>query len=182
MSEDLKETIKRLIDLHGRSASRIAEELNLQGITTPTGKVWTRKNVSTYISRNLKSYEPRHPTGATAEVSTGVPGDSTGVPGDSVEVPKDRTLESLEDLHWKDVLQDMAVWWEQNRGAVIRVASAPPAFKKPRKNSGIHCSEEILKRAMKQAKLEKDKTGGSLSRLVELLLWKYLGEPEDVLE
>lgn len=57
-----------------------------------------------------------------------------------------------------------------------------PRFKKPRSNSGILLNDEIKKRALEKAKADPDATGGSLSGLVELLLWRYIGSPSDVVE
>ena len=57
-----------------------------------------------------------------------------------------------------------------------------PRFRKPRTNSGILLNENIRKRALEKAKADPDATGGSLSGLVELLLWRYIGSPSDVVE
>ncbi|AFM26097.1 hypothetical protein Desti_3445 [Desulfomonile tiedjei DSM 6799] len=57
-----------------------------------------------------------------------------------------------------------------------------PRFKYPRVNSGMTCNAEIRRRALAKAKSDPDGTGGSLSSLIELLLWKYLGCPPDVVE
>jgi hypothetical protein len=57
-----------------------------------------------------------------------------------------------------------------------------PRFKPPRINTGIICNAEIRKRASAKAKADPNVTGGSLSSLTELLLWKYLGCPSDVVK
>ena len=57
-----------------------------------------------------------------------------------------------------------------------------PTFKEPRSNSGFLCNEEVRKRALQKAKADPRATGGSLSSLIELLLWRYVGSPEDVVE
>lgn len=57
-----------------------------------------------------------------------------------------------------------------------------PRFKPPRINTGIICNAEIRKRASAKAKADYQATGGSLSSLTELLLWKYLGCPADVVK
>jgi len=57
-----------------------------------------------------------------------------------------------------------------------------PTFKDPRINSGFLCNAEIRKRALQKAKADPRATGGSLSSLIELLLWRYVGSPEDVIE
>ncbi|MFC1836005.1 hypothetical protein ACFL2Q_15010 [Thermodesulfobacteriota bacterium] len=57
-----------------------------------------------------------------------------------------------------------------------------PRFKSPRVNSGFTCNDEIRERASVKAKIDPHGTGGSLSSLIELLLWKYIGCPSDVVE
>ena len=64
------------------------------------------------------------------------------------------------------------------------ISSLPrrPTFKEPRTNSGFLCNEEIRKRALAKAKADPRATGGSLSSLIELLLWRFVGSPDDVIE
>ena len=57
-----------------------------------------------------------------------------------------------------------------------------PKFRGPRVNSGFTCNDEIRGRASTKARTDPHGTGGSLSSLIELLLWKYLGCPSDVIE
>jgi hypothetical protein len=58
-----------------------------------------------------------------------------------------------------------------------------PRFKGPRLNTGITIRAEIKKRALERAKSDPDGTGGgSLSGLIELLLWVFLGQPEDIID
>ena len=57
-----------------------------------------------------------------------------------------------------------------------------PRFASPRTNSGFTCNTEIRRRASKKAQADPHGTGGSLSQLIELLLWKYVGCPPDVIE
>jgi len=58
-----------------------------------------------------------------------------------------------------------------------------PRFKGPRINTGITIRAEIRSRALARAKADPDGTGGgSLSGLIELLLWVFLGQPEDVID
>jgi hypothetical protein len=58
-----------------------------------------------------------------------------------------------------------------------------PRFKGPRINTGITIRAEIRNRALERAKADPDGTGGgNLSGLIELLLWVFLGQPEDVID
>ena len=65
---------------------------------------------------------------------------------------------------------------------LLDVTERRPIFVGKTRNSGIRINEVILERAVGKAKQEKTQTGGNLSQLVEWLLWKYLGEPKDVVE
>ena len=50
-------------------------------------------------------------------------------------------------------------------------------------NTGITIRAEIRNRALARAKADPDGTGGgNLSGLIELLLWVFLGSPEDVID
>ena len=58
-----------------------------------------------------------------------------------------------------------------------------PRFRGPRINTGITIRAEIRNRALARAKADPDGTGGgNLSGLIELLLWVFLGSPEDVID
>jgi len=58
-----------------------------------------------------------------------------------------------------------------------------PRFKGPRVNTGISVRAEIRDRALERAKADPDGTGGgTLSGLIEVLLWVFLGQPEDVID
>ena len=58
-----------------------------------------------------------------------------------------------------------------------------PRFKGPRVNTGISIRAELRKRALERAKADPDGTGGgNLSGLIELLIWVFLGSPEDVID
>ena len=58
-----------------------------------------------------------------------------------------------------------------------------PKFRGPRVNSGIAINAEIKRRAVERAKADPDGTGGgNLSGLIELLLWTFLGCPDDVVD
>lgn len=58
-----------------------------------------------------------------------------------------------------------------------------PKLRGPRVNTGISINSEIRLRALARAKADPDGTGGgNLSGLIELLLWMFLGCPEDVID
>ncbi len=73
-------------------------------------------------------------------------------------------------------------WWRERQDETMILSPSRPVFKGPRRNSGFHINAEILKRARRSSKKDKVRTGGSMSLLMELLLWEYIGRPEDLLE
>lgn len=97
---------------------------------------------------------------------------------DHTEVTSETTSTELQS-HEIEVLKEMIRAYRANR---LDMSLVRPRFKKPRTNSGILVNDEIKRRALEMAKADPDATGGSLSGLVELLLWKYIGSPSDVVE
>jgi hypothetical protein len=78
-----------------------------------------------------------------------------------------------------EVLREIIQTYRANR---LDLFVGRPRFKRPRSNSGILLNNEIKKRASEKARADPEATGGSLSGLVELLLWRYIGSPSDVVE
>ncbi|MBM3299038.1 MAG: hypothetical protein FJY85_03690 [Deltaproteobacteria bacterium] len=89
-------------------------------------------------------------------------------------------------LELKETLQELCRWWSEQQGEPMKTTTRPVfAFRdrgadgrEKRRNTGIFCHEAILDRAGEKAKAEHM----SLSQLVELLLWRWIGEPQDVVE
>ncbi len=155
---------EELVAEHGKDWKKIAEVLNKLGVRTPRGSVWTRDGARNFhrslVTKNRVTYPPEE---ATSPIITH-------------QLPEWLDADAWQDLH--DMLQS----WKIKRKEDMVESQYRPMFRGKRRNSGIHVNEIILRRAMKKAKLEKARTGGSLSRLVEFLLWQYLGAPADVLE
>ncbi len=81
-----------------------------------------------------------------------------------------------------ETLKEMVEWWKARESAAIEGAVRRPLFIGKTRNTGIRINEVILDRALRKARQEKLKTGGSLSQLVEWLLWLYAGSPMDIVE
>jgi hypothetical protein len=97
---------------------------------------------------------------------------------DTREVTPDTTPVQLQSDEI-EVLREIIQTYRANK---LDLSLGRPRFKKPRSNSGILLNDEIRKRALEIAKSDPDATGGSLSALVEILLWRYIGSPSDVVE
>jgi hypothetical protein len=79
--------------------------------------------------------------------------------------------------HEVEELKELIVWWRAHKGGKWGTLGEIPVFKGPRKKTSFFCNEEIAMRGAIVAREE----GYSLSRLVEILLWRHLGRPQDVL-
>jgi len=79
-------------------------------------------------------------------------------------------------------LRELLQWWRRWKKDPLAHIVSRPVFKGPRKNTGVVISEALLERAMRKAKRDRARTRGSMSGLVELLLWQYIGQPSDVLD
>jgi hypothetical protein len=80
-----------------------------------------------------------------------------------------------------DILKEIVQAYKDHRLDFSQLPRCP-RFKHPKLNSGIRLNDEIRKRCLERAKSDPDGTGGSLSSLIELLLWTFLGCPPDVVE
>lgn len=81
-----------------------------------------------------------------------------------------------------DTLKEMIEWWKSREAASMDAAGRRPLFAGETKNTGVRINKVILERAVEKSKLERAKTGGNLSQLMEWLLWIYIGSPDDVVE
>lgn len=166
-----KDLISRLQDLvseHGHDWKAIARVLNEEKLPTLKEGQWNATNARVFYTRATEN--KAQPTLGKAAPHT------QGLPKPPQEFPK-----WLDDSALRD-LRDLLRWWRERKGEPAASPQQRPIFKGKRRNTGVHVNETILLRAMDRAKIDKVRTGGSLSLLVEWLLWRYLGEPEDVLE
>ncbi len=100
----------------------------------------------------------------------------------------DATAKELAQFYESGGLKEMMDWWRQHKE---RGAAGEPAFEGPRpviggghgkQTANITVDREILARAITKAKREAEKTGGTLSLLVELLLFRYIGSPDELIQ
>jgi hypothetical protein len=162
--DQLTRMFEELVAEHGKDWKRIADLLNNLGARTFRGAAWTRDGARSFYRSAITKDRgiSQHPPRAFPTIPHILP-------------------EWLDDDAWQD-LHEMLLAWKSRKGTEIIPPQYRPMFRGNRRNSGIHVNEIILKRAMKKAKLDRARTGGSLSRLVEFLLWQYIGSPADVLE
>jgi hypothetical protein len=172
--QELVAVVMPLVKEPGRNWEAIATSLNRKGITTIKGDAWTANNLRVFVSRNL----PR-------DLVEDSPVDAREIAQESVDNSPLPTL-SQALAEWLDgaALADLRSLLEEWRASRVlpKTRGPVPMFKAPRRNSGFHINAEILKRAAVRVESDRAGTGGSLSKLVELLLWEFLGRPEDVIE
>lgn len=166
--------INELVRLYGHEWKTIAGELNDLGISTLKGKPWTDQSVRAFFTRAASKER------AISETSPPDVGGSAIQPTPSQEIPQ-----ALPDWLDKTALSDLRAvldWWRERQEETMILSPSRPVFKGDRRNSGFHINAEILKRATEKLKRDKVRTGGSMSLLMELLLWEYIGRPQDLLE
>jgi len=159
--KQLIEKFTALVAEHGWKWKKITQELNKAKITTLKGQSWSTDNAERFYKRHcIQNQQP----------------DSKTLPLVSQGLPE------WMDSAAQDDLKALLEWWRQKKSSPLGEIQARPVFKGKRRNSGFHVNDSILKRAMEKVKTDKVRTGGSLSMLVELLLWQYIDSPEDLLE
>lgn len=145
----------------GKDWSGLAEELNRRGIRSISKRPFTPNNLQHYCQRQKITFQI----------------DMNILKG-SHEGQKDRSPLTADET---GTVREIISWWKSRRMGLDEIERRP-LFKGNTRNTGIKINEELLQRAVEKAKKERLKTGGSLSGLVEFLLWKYLDEPDDLLE
>lgn len=83
------------------------------------------------------------------------------------------------------VMRDVIQWWQQGgQKTMQRLTNVPledlkarPTFPGKKTNSGIRVNDRLFRAAVEKCKTAEaaPRTGGSLSSLIEVLLWGYLG-------
>ena len=160
--QQLIEEFRALVSEHGHDWTKISRLLNERKLGTLTGGKWNNDNARSFYRRHVSENAAKGP--AKKDEPPKVPSVTS-----PLGLPEWMNSEAMEDL------RDLLEWWRQKKSSPLREIQARPVFKGTRRNSGFHINAEILKRAMKKVKTDKVRTGGSLSMLVELLLWQYIG-------
>lgn len=160
LSKSILETAQG-IGFDGKDWTGLAEALNQRGVRTASGRPFTPTNLQHYCQRQKLSFEI----------------DLSGLKS-SYEGQKDLSPLSSEEVA---SLREIMAWWK-SRKMGLKEVERRPIFRGETRNTGIKINRELLNRALQKAKKERLRTGGSLSGLVEWLLWKYLDEPDDLIE
>src|SRR5271157_4874507 len=169
----------------------LCTELNRRGIRSSRGSEWTPQGLSNICNRHglFKGKAESRPA-ALATQNT-IP-EEPAEPAVHVSTPQPKLLqpESLQlDVDTIATLKEIVVWWkaEGSKMAMQNVTweSEPPkptyravfpGGKDAKANTGIRINKRLLNDALAKAKSPEEmiKTGGSLSPLIERLLWEYL--------
>ncbi len=170
----------------------LAKELNRRGIKTSRGAQWSPQGLSNICNRHglFKGDEVRPPVTLTPQTPT--PEKQAQVK-EHMSTPQPKLLEpeSLQlDVDTIATLKEIAQWWKSGGAAMVvrNVTWEPepseptyravfPGGKDAKTNTGIRINKRLLNDALAKAQTPEEaiKTGGSLSPLVERLLWAYLG-------
>ena len=145
-----------------KDTDKIANSLNEQGITTARGRKWT----SATVWQQLVKHCPDLVEGRLRE---------EGKKASPKEVKPPRKEKANEEKPKET---------SSERSELIPLPKARPIFKEgPRgKQGSFRIQQEMYERVLKKLKKDRVRTGGKVSSLVEVLLWMYIGAPEDLLE
>lgn len=91
-------------------------------------------------------------------------------------------LKDMVDSYQSGDIRQIIQWFESRKEESMTQASIRPIFKGKRFNTGLMINEEVLRRAREKQATEVARVGKSLNNLMEILLWQYIGCPEDVIE
>jgi hypothetical protein len=170
---DLIAKIRKLVDEHGHEWKTVASKLNESGIRTLKGLSWTDQSCRAFYTRAASRER------TASEKSPNIDDSAVQLTA-SQDIPPVLT-EWLDSAALAD-LRAVLDWWRSRQQESMILSPSRPIFKGPRRNSGFHINSEILKRATAKLKKDKVRTGGSMSLLMEVLLWEYIGRPQDLLE
>lgn len=154
-------------------------ELNNRGVPRLTGdEPWTKEYLDGFFRNHLRGLRGgKRPKRKEQPKPTKEKRQATPPETEAPPVQKDG-----------EVLQEIIEWWKSGKAneAKRSLFMAPhyPAFKDEFKkgNRSLSLRTEIMQRAEKKIQRDKVRTGGSLPNLVDLLLWHYIGSPDDLLE
>jgi hypothetical protein len=203
--DELIESIRRVaseIGFTGENYTLLRDALNERGITTLNGKPWSSyQNVRLFCNRNKIDFATQDLTvqdtvtdsaSCASEVHCNTEKDTSTDSTADIEpilvepVTQEKTTVLQFDESTTGELMDMLQWWRENRDNIFQVKASPQIEVKPRfkrdqtVTKTVRLSAELAKRAEREALVQKALTGGSLSGLVEVLLWRFLGSPDDL--
>jgi hypothetical protein len=148
----------------------VANLLNERGVRTIFRKIWTGNYLREYCSTRLPDlFLDQTDKQVYSSQKEG-----------SESVKYKGNVFALSDDEIKQIRQMLNEY--RKRKIAVGHLGGRPKFKNPRKNTGIRCNEEILQRASAKVKEMEKETGGKLNSLIELLLWQFIGCPDDVVQ
>ena len=144
-----------------KDMEKAANALNEQGITTARGVSWNPVNVRQQLNEHCPDLMEGRP-GKKAKKETAKETKKPTRVRTQEKKPKDATQKTPE---------------------LIPLLVNRPTFKRGKQKQGtFKVKEEIYERVLKKLETDRVRTGGNMAKLVEILLWMYIGAPEDLLE
>ncbi|MFH1113717.1 MAG: hypothetical protein V1792_07320 [Pseudomonadota bacterium] len=165
--------------------------------TTPDSGPDTMAAVEDTISAIPQSPTPVVASEAQADATpdtTPVPDDTTEPKADDIPQATNHVVRGTVSLTLEELqtMRDIIHWWTSNgeetmrRLETVRVEdlTARPTFLGRKRNSGIRVNAALLDAARTKCEKPEEarRTGGSISSLIELLLWKFLDSDPQFLE
>ena len=98
--------------------------------------------------------------------------------------PQKATMDEMVRSFESGELREIVEWWTSRKAATAPLSQVP-LFRKDLeyKITGVRVKREIAKRASEKLRDPEIRSsyGGSMSNLIEILLWEFIGKPTDVL-
>src|SRR5208283_3970094 len=145
-----------------KDMEKIANALNEQGIKTARGLPWNPVNVRQQLNEHFPDLMEARPE-KKAKKKKETP----------KETKKPRRVKSRKETPKEP---------PQKPSELIPLPVNRPTFKKGKQKQGtFKVKDEIYKRVLEKLETDRVRTRGNVASLVEILLWMYVGAPEDLL-
>lgn len=183
----------------GAEYQRLTDACNERGLTTAAGKNWTAKNMKgrirdwglfkadtpdTQESHDSETPEVLHEEDVS-ETTTDTPDPivtQASHGSETTSLDPDTLADLLAMLDWWMALDKAPEQVAQEKDSSVTPKQRPMFLRHPNATKTIRLSKRMIELAEAAAAKEKLLTGGSFSGLVEMLLWEYLGKPDDLIE
>lgn len=163
--------------------TEVTPQIEVQSVT---GETHDESDTDTSVTHNTTQVTQEILPDVTQETTVVTqeesPQSNTDVTQD--ELPKHTETQSVtEELIEQMRAVAKAVYQEMQHTETQSVTDVRPVFKRGETDArSVRLDKKMMQAAIEKAQKERVKTGGTLNGLIELLVWEYLGCPDDFIE
>lgn len=151
---DLNTRLLDLIKIHGHQWTIISKTLTEEGYKTPNGSpVWSKNCARKYFNRALRTDQDPY-------------GPNSILPGIGSVKP----------------VKGFIDWWARTQKPTPEEIDRRPILTGKRQKIGPRVSVDLMNRARKQMREDRVLAQNNFSALIEFLLFRYIGSPEDLVQ